>query len=68
MTKANLRIYYTWKNLKSAYNRNEFKMSALTKNDEFDLPGWSYSWNIQDYFEYINIIKWIKSKTGLFLK
>ena len=39
MTKANLRIYYTWKNLKSAYNRNEFKMSAPTKNDEFDLPG-----------------------------
>ena len=39
MTKANLRIYYTWKNLKSAYNRNKFKMSVLTKNDEFDLPG-----------------------------
>ena len=40
---ANLSIYHTWKNIKSAY-----------KNDEFDLPDTSYSISdIQDYFEYI---------------
>ena len=53
MALANLSIYYTWKNLKCAYNSNKFKISALTRNDEFDLPGESYSWNTHDYFEYI---------------
>ena len=38
MALANLSIYYTWKNLKSAYNNNEFKISTLTWNDGFDLP------------------------------
>ena len=47
-------IYYTWKNIKSEYNSNEFKISALTWNDTFDLPDGSYSTeDIQDYFEFI---------------
>ena len=51
---ANLSIYYTWKNIKSAYNNNKFKLHAPTWNDEFDLPDGSYSIpDIQDYFEYI---------------
>ena len=35
---VNLSIYYTWKNIKSAYNSNKFRISASTWNDEFDLP------------------------------
>ena len=35
---ANLNIYYSWKNIKSAYKNNKFKISAPTWNDEFDLP------------------------------
>ena len=27
---ANLSIHYTWKNIKSAYNNNKFKISAPT--------------------------------------
>ena len=48
----NLSIYYTWKNIKSAYN-NKFKISAPTWNDTFDLPNGSYSIaDIPDYFEF----------------
>ena len=43
MTLANLSVYDLWKNIKSVYNNNKFKISAPTWNDEFDLP---------DYFEY----------------
>ena len=51
---SNLSIYYTWRNIKSSYNNNKFKISAPTWNDEFELPDGSYSVsNIQDYFEYI---------------
>ena len=51
---ANLSIYYTWKNIKSAYNKNILKICAPTWNDEFDLPDGSYSISdIQDYFEYM---------------
>ena len=51
---SNLSIYYTWKNIKSAYNNNKFKIPATTWNDEFELPDGSYSMSdIQDYFEYI---------------
>ena len=51
---ANLSIYYTWKNIKSEYNNNKFKISVPTWNDEFDLPDGSYSISdIQDYFEFI---------------
>ena len=54
MALANLSIYYTWKNIKSAYNNNKFKISAPTWNDEFDLPDGSYSIaESQDYFEFI---------------
>ena len=54
MVLANLSIYYTWKNIKSAYNNNKFIISATTWNDEFDLSDGSYSiLDIQDYFEYI---------------
>ena len=51
---ATFSIYYTWKNIKSAYNNNKFKISAPNSNDEFDLLDGSYSISdIQDYFEYI---------------
>ena len=48
---SNVSIYYTWKNMKSSYNNNKFKISALTWNDKFKLPDGSYSVSdIQDYF------------------
>ena len=51
---SNLSIYYTWKNIKSSYNNNKFKICAPTWNEEFELPDGSYSISdIQDYFEYI---------------
>ena len=54
MALANLSIYYTWKNIKSKYKNNKFKISARTWNDAFDLPDGSYSVSdIQDYFEFI---------------
>ena len=47
-----LSIYYTWKNIKSAYKNNKFTISAPTWNDEFDLSDGLYSVSdIQDYFE-----------------
>ena len=54
MALANLSIYYTWKNIKSKYNNNKFKISAPTWNDTFDLPNGSDSISdIQHYFEFI---------------
>ena len=51
---SNLITYYTWKNIKSSYNNNKFKISAPTWNEEFELPDGSYSISdIQDYFQYI---------------
>ena len=51
---SNLSIYYTWKNIKSSYNNNKFKISAPTLNEKFELPDGSYSISdIQDYFKYI---------------
>ena len=32
MAPANLSIYYTWKNVRSTYNNNKFKISAQTWN------------------------------------
>ena len=50
----NLSIYYTWKNIKSAYSRNKLKISAPTWNYEFDLHDGSYSvWDIEYCFKYI---------------
>ena len=49
---SNLSTYYIWK--KYRYKNNEFKISAPTWNEEFELPDGSYSVaDIQDYFEYI---------------
>ena len=51
---SNLSIYYTWKNIKSPYNNNKFKISAPRWNDKFELPDGSHSIsNIQYYFEYV---------------
>ena len=51
---SNLSMYYTWKNIKSSYNNNKFKISAPTWSEEFELQDRSYSISdIQDYFEYI---------------
>ena len=51
---SNLSIYYTWKNIKSSYNNNKFKISAPTWSENFELPDESYAISdIQDYFEYI---------------
>ena len=48
---SNLSIYYTWKNIRKLYKNNEFKISAPTWNEEFELPDGSYPVsNIQDYF------------------
>ena len=54
MALANLSIYYSWKNIKSEYSKNKFKILAPTWNDTFDLPDGPYSISgIQDYFEFI---------------
>ena len=43
MALANLSIYYTWKNVKSIYKNNKFKISAPTWNETFYLPDGSYN-------------------------
>ena len=54
MALVNLSIYCTWKNIKSEFDNNKFKISAPTWNETFDLPDGSYSIaDIQDYFEFI---------------
>ena len=54
MALGNLSIYNTWKNVKSTYNKNKFKISAPTWNENFDLPDGSYNISeIQDYIKYI---------------
>ena len=51
---SNLSIYYTWRNIKSSYNNNKFKISAQTWNDKFELPHVLHSVpHIQDYLKYI---------------
>ena len=40
---SNLTISYSWKNIKSSYNNNKFKISAPTWNDKFKLPDGSFS-------------------------
>ena len=51
---VNLSVYYTWKNIKSSYNNNKFKISAPTWNEKLELLDGSYSVSdIQDYFEHI---------------
>ena len=34
---SSLSIYYTWKNIKTSYSNNKFKISAPTWNGEFEL-------------------------------
>ena len=54
MALANLNIYYTWKNVKSIYKNNKFKISAPTWNETSDLPDGSYNISaIQSYLEYV---------------
>ena len=54
MALTNLSIYHTWKNIKSEYNNNKFKISAPTWNDTSHLLDGSYSIaDIQDYFQFI---------------
>ena len=54
MALTNLSIYCTWKNVKSIYKNNKFKILAPTWSQKFDLPDGSYNIpEIQDYFEYI---------------
>ena len=49
---SNLSIYCTWKNIKKPYKNNKFKISAPTKNEEFELRDGSYFVSdIQDYFK-----------------
>ena len=63
---VNLSIYYTWKNIKSEYNNNKFKISAPTWNDELDLPDDSYSISdIKNLFITLNLSS---KKTKLLLK
>ena len=51
---ANLSIYHTWKNIKSEYNNNKFKISAPDWDDSFNLLTGSYSISdIRYYFEFI---------------
>ena len=50
---SNLSVYYTWKNIKSSFNNNKFKISSPTWNDEFELPDISYS--ISDIQDYLSI-------------
>ena len=51
---VNVSIYYTWKNIKSEYNNNKFKISAPTWNETFNSPDGSYTIDdTQDYFEFI---------------
>ena len=54
LRRGEISIYYTWKNIKSSYNNNKFKVSAPTWNDKFELTDRSYSLSdIRDCFEYI---------------
>ena len=54
MALANLSIYYIWKNIKSEYKNNKFKIYAPTWNDTLDLPDGSYSIaNVQDFEDII---------------
>ena len=54
MALANLSIYYIWRNIKSEYNNNKFKVFTPTWNEAFDLPDGSYSISdIQDFFGFI---------------
>ena len=51
---ANLSIDFTWKNVKSEYKSNKFKISVPTWNEEFDISDGSYIvTDIEDYLAFI---------------
>ena len=50
---ANLSVYFTWKNFKSEYKSNKFKITVPTRNEEFMHQMDHSVPDIQDYFEYI---------------
>ena len=51
---ANLSIYFVWKNVKSEYKNNKFKITAPTWSEKFNISDGSYAvTDIQDYLEYI---------------
>ena len=51
---SDLSVYYTWKNIKTLYGNNKFKISEIRWDAEFELPDGSYFVpDIQDYLEYI---------------
>ena len=52
---SNLIMYYTWKNIKTSYKNNKFKISAPTWNEELELPDGSYSYNYQIFKTILNI-------------
>ena len=39
---SNLSIYYTWRNIKSSYSNNKFKISSPTWNDELQMDSILY--------------------------
>ena len=44
-----LSIYYTWKNIKTSYKNNKFKISPPTWNEEFELPDeFELSYSVSD--------------------
>ena len=43
---SNLRIYYTWKNIKKSYKNNNFKISTPTWNEEIELPDYLILYHI----------------------
>ena len=58
---SNLSIYNTWKNIKTSYNNSQFKISAPTQNDEFELPNGLYS--VSDIQHQIIILNIFLKKT-----
>ena len=60
---SNLGIYYTWKNIKSSYRNNKFKISAPTRNDEFELSDRSYFIILLFYILLKIILSLFKKKT-----
>lgn len=49
-----LSIYYTQKNMKKPFRKNNFKISATWWNDNFELPDESFLLsNIPNHFEHI---------------
>ena len=53
VSRQNLPNHYTWKNIRKQYKNNKLKLITPTWNDEFELPGSSYSVSdIHDFIEF----------------